>query len=318
MLQIVGDRFVRSGTAWIDLATGEAVGLRLAPAGSASAQMAWNGRCAQLANLRHPLINPLIDYGMAGAGRVFEAYAAYGPVRERGTRAESLLSHAASFLEAHEVALTRPLADFVLRPISIGSSGTARGTALRLRPRYARGSAQDAALRLRSRQAPGSAQGIAERRIRPLGISLQHRRVFDSIADALDAARPGGAWLVSIAGEPDSGLRTFRLLAARMARLQGYVPIAPDVLRTLPVGRQPSVGASCLRDWRGKVRHGTGRSDRVRAHATQRRKPSSSCRPVIRPPAGSRGRGTRTDGSDGNYCNDRNGVRRSGRGSLSG
>ena len=128
MPQIVADRFVRSGTAWIDLATGEAVRLRLAPAGSASAQMAWNGRCAQLANLRHPLINPLIDYGMAGAGRIFEAYAAYGPVRERGTRAESLLSHAACFLEAHEVALTRPLADFVLRPISIGSSGTARGT----------------------------------------------------------------------------------------------------------------------------------------------------------------------------------------------
>ena len=57
--------------------------------------MAWNGRCARLANLRHPLINPLVDYGMAGAGRVFEAYAAYGPVRERGTRAELLLSHAA-------------------------------------------------------------------------------------------------------------------------------------------------------------------------------------------------------------------------------
>ncbi len=39
---------------------------------------------------------------------------------------------------------------------------------------------------------------------------------------------------MSIAGEPDSGLRTFRMLAARMARLQGYVPIAPVVLRTHP------------------------------------------------------------------------------------
>jgi DNA-binding NtrC family response regulator/tetratricopeptide (TPR) repeat protein len=76
-----------------------------------------------------------------------------------------------------------------------------------------------------------SAQGIAAPRLRPLGIALQHRRVFDSIADALDAARPGGACLVSIAGEPDSGLRTFRLMAARMARLQGYVPVAPAVLR---------------------------------------------------------------------------------------
>ena len=39
---------------------------------------------------------------------------------------------------------------------------------------------------------------------------------------------------MSIAGETDSGLRTFRLVAARMARLQGYVPIAPAVLRTHP------------------------------------------------------------------------------------
>jgi DNA-binding NtrC family response regulator/tetratricopeptide (TPR) repeat protein len=202
MPQIVGDRFVPSGTAWIDLATGEAVRMRLAPAGSASEQMAWNTRCAQLANLRHPLINPLIDYGMADADRIFEAYAAHGPVRAGGARGASLLAHAAGFLEAHEVALTRPLADFVLRPIS-------------------------------SKPALSGVEGPA-RRLRPLGIVLQRRRVFDVLADALDAARPGGACAVSIAGETDSGLRTFRLVAARMARLQGYVPIAPVVLWTHP------------------------------------------------------------------------------------
>ena len=197
MPQIVADRFVPSGSAWIDLATGDAVRMRIAPAGSAGEQMAWNARCAQLANLRHPLINPLVDYGMADAGLIFEAYAAHGSVRA-GAHGASLLTHAARFLHAQAVALTRPLADFVLRPVSSG------------------------------------APGHAARRSRPLGIVLQRRHVFDVLADALDAARPGGACSVSIAGETDSGLRTLRLVAARMARLQGYVPIAPVVLWTHP------------------------------------------------------------------------------------
>ncbi len=209
MPKIIADRFVLSGTAWIDLATGEPVRIRLAPAGSASEQMAWNARCAHLANLRHPLINPLIDYGMADADRIFEAYAAYGPVRAGGARAESLLTHAAGFLEAHEIALTRPLADFVMRPVSSRPFDTAQG-------------------RIASAHVPPT------RVFRPLGIVLQRRRVFDVLADALDAARPGGACSVSITGETHSGLRTFRLVAARMARLQGYVPITPVVLWTHP------------------------------------------------------------------------------------
>ena len=203
----------------------------------------------------------------------------YGPVRERGTRAESLLSHAACFLEAHEVALTRPLADFVLRPISIGLSGTARGIALRLRSRQSPGL-------LRAQPNAGFARSA----------SLRNTAVC-STASPTRSTRPGRearAWC-RLRGSPDSGnLRTFRLLAARMARLQGYVPVAPDVLRTYPwvadhlLARHVCVigGETC-----GTA---TGRSDRVGAHATQRRKPSSSCRPVIRPPAGSRGRGPLT------------------------
>jgi tetratricopeptide (TPR) repeat protein len=202
MSQIVADRFVPSGTAWIDLATGDAVRMRLSAAGSPADQMAWNARCAQLANLRHPLINPLVDYGIAAAGRTFEAYAAHGPVRAGGARAESLLTHAGGFLQANDVTLTRPLADFVLRPIANGPFGPDR-----------------------ERRTPG---------LRPLGVVLQRRRVCDVLADALDAARPAGACALSIAGEPESGLRTFRLVAARMARLQGYVPVAPILLWTQP------------------------------------------------------------------------------------
>jgi DNA-binding NtrC family response regulator/tetratricopeptide (TPR) repeat protein len=59
--------------------------------------------------------------------------------------------------------------------------------------------------------------------------------VFDAIRDALDVASPGGACGVAIAGEPQCGLATLRLGAARTARLAGYVPVAPRVLRAHPV-----------------------------------------------------------------------------------
>ena len=200
------------------------------------------------------------------------------------------------------MALTRPLADFVLRPISIGSSGRPFDSA-------------HASLRLRSGHGldPLTPASLASRH--PL---LQHRRVFDSIADALDAARPAGACLVSIAGEPDSGLRTFRMLAARMARLQGYVPIAPDVLRSHPwVADHLLARHVCVI---GEETCGTAPDaaiasvlTRLSAASPRRHVVLSFGRPLDRADAAHV-----QDGSDGNYCDDRNGVRRCGRGPLSG
>jgi len=60
MPQVVADRFVRLKDAWIDLGTGRIVKLRILPSGSRNEQIIWNTQCAVLANLRHPLINPLI------------------------------------------------------------------------------------------------------------------------------------------------------------------------------------------------------------------------------------------------------------------
>jgi hypothetical protein len=179
MPQILADRFMTSGSAWIDLATGGSVRLRLVPAGSSAEQREWSARCAMLANLRHPVINPLIDYGAAGTDHLFEAYAVHGPLRAGGSAAERLLAHAVRFLHANEIALERPLADFVLRRVDGGPAV----------------------------------------RLRPVGVVLQRRGAFDAITDALDAARPGGACALSIEGDRYSGLRTLRLAAARTARL---------------------------------------------------------------------------------------------------
>ncbi len=194
MPRIVADRFVAVRDAWIDLATGERVRLRVIPAGTSRAQLEWSARCEAIANLRHLVINPLVDYGAADREHVFEAYASRGAIHASGGAAEALLAHAVRFLESYRIDLPRPLAEFVLRPIAAGSL----------------------------------------RGIRAIGVFLQRRTVFEAIADALEAAHPGGACAITIEGPHASGLRTIRLATARAARLRGYVPIGPEALRQVP------------------------------------------------------------------------------------
>ncbi len=194
MPRIVGDRFLAVGRDWIDLATGESVRLHVTPAGTSRSQFAWSARCGVLANLRHPVINPLIDYGVADREHVFEAYAAPGPLQACGAGAEALLAHAVRFLRAYAIDLPRPLAELALRPVAAG----------------------------------------AQRRIRPLGVFLQRRAVFEAIADALEVAFPGGACAITIEGLPASGLRTLHLATARAARLHGYLPLAARALHRFP------------------------------------------------------------------------------------
>jgi DNA-binding NtrC family response regulator/tetratricopeptide (TPR) repeat protein len=194
MPQILADRFITSSAGPIDLATGEAVRLRVVQAGSTAHQIAWNAWCDRFANLRHVLINPLIDYGAADRDHLFEAYLVEGPMRCSGPAAERLFTHVVRFLSAGEIALQRPVADFALRSVETGTSA----------------------------------------RPRALGVVLQRRTVYDTISDALDAARPGGACALSIEGDWTSGLRTLRLFVARAARMKGYLPITPRVLRSHP------------------------------------------------------------------------------------
>jgi DNA-binding NtrC family response regulator/tetratricopeptide (TPR) repeat protein len=190
MPQVVADRFMRSNTAWIDLGTGQITTLRIMPAGSQSEQFVWNTQCAALANLRHPLINPLIDYGFIDRHQRFEAYATRPPIRVSIRMAERLTAHGMRFLHAHGLPLDQANLDRLVRPIEHTRSSS----------------------------------------IRPLGVVLQPRAVYDAIADALDAVWPAGPSPIFIGGSLQSGLRTARLIAARLARLRGYIPIDAGLL----------------------------------------------------------------------------------------
>ena len=202
-MMLAGDRFLQTPDGWFDVATAERVALSIVDAGSLRAQIAWAERCAMLAWLRHPLLNPLIDYGTADRHSFFEAYAREPPLTVTHTGGARLVTHAGRFLDAHGVTVTTGDARVMFRAMRI------------------------------HRASP------AVRRV-PIGFVLQPRRAYEYFAELLSHSPPGGLTVASIAGPPGSGVRTLRIVAARMARAAGYVPVCAAA-----VARWPQL-AECL------------------------------------------------------------------------
>ncbi len=197
MQELVADRFVEANGVWIDVASGLPVHLSIAPiAVDRLAQMAWNDRCAEVARLRHPLINVLLDYGSADNEQTFEAYVVSPPLRAPSALVSFTLTHAVRFIEWRGVKLTHAVARALLRATETGS-GSSRG--------------------------------------RPLGVVLQPRDVAHSVIEALDDASPGGVSAIDICGAEGAGVRTLRTLIARAARLAGYVPVSSGVILRRPM-----------------------------------------------------------------------------------
>ena len=73
-MELLADRFLVGGdNAAIDLATGDRVRLTIASAGGESEQRRWALECDARQKLHHPSCAPLIDYGLVGESRRFEA-----------------------------------------------------------------------------------------------------------------------------------------------------------------------------------------------------------------------------------------------------
>jgi DNA-binding NtrC family response regulator len=194
MEDLIADRFVSSRAGQLDLASGAPVRIRFVAAESPAHQAAWSDRCATLARLRHPLLNALVDYGAADRLRLFEAYESGAPVPATRTAAAQLIGHVVRFLESYALPLQPDRAARIVRQVTHGPS--ARG--------------------------------------RPLGIVLQPRQALDAIGEVLRDAAPLGAVSIAVCGDPGSGMRTLWMLAARAARLAGYVPVAARLLALRP------------------------------------------------------------------------------------
>jgi DNA-binding NtrC family response regulator/tetratricopeptide (TPR) repeat protein len=193
---LLADRYLHSSGGWIDLATARAVLVAISDAGARRDQIAWAERCAMLSTLRHPLLNPLIDFGVATPTSLFEVYAPRGPLIVPSSAAHTLVTHAARFLAAHGVELSASIAPLLFRGIE------------------------------RTRR-PVS-------RDRPLGLVLQPRPALETLTELLTDAGTRGARTVRVAARPGMGLRTLWWDVARRARAEGFVAICPEALEHWP------------------------------------------------------------------------------------
>ena len=168
-------------------------------------------------------MNVLLDYGAADIGRTFEAYSVGDPIRVAGRAASHLLQHAGRFMASRGLPLPAPVARVALREV-----------VSRQVPFGSRRPSGD--------RAEHCAAGVRLSTGRTLGLILQPRAILENLSEALEVAAPGGTTSFEIAGGPGSGIRTTRLLAARTARLAGFVPVASTVLIRLPWLRECLAG----------------------------------------------------------------------------
>src|SRR6266704_2255961 len=100
-MQLVADRFLAHDDGRVfDLVTGDRVVLRIDQAGAAHEQARWSVRCDTLQKLHHRLIAPLIDFGLIGVSRRFEAWRCGTPWAGSPAAAERTSNLASMFLRA--------------------------------------------------------------------------------------------------------------------------------------------------------------------------------------------------------------------------
>jgi DNA-binding NtrC family response regulator len=194
-MELLVDRFFKTGDGWIDLSSGREVRVRLTPANTEQ-DLGAIEECTRLSNLRHTMLNALIDHGSAPSGARFEAYEVGEGIRapSSGALGEAALSHVIQFLRSSDLAMPPARARFAMRSVVAGRCDWQR----------------------------------------PVGFTIQARRALESIEESLDRMVPVGPSAVNVTGANRAGLRTLRTLVARSARLRGFVPIAPAVLARYP------------------------------------------------------------------------------------
>ena len=226
IVEIVADRFgVARDRRAIDLATGALVTLKIGVGGGATEQARWSNRCDGLHSVRHPRVATLVDYGALGESQRFEAWQCSaiwsGTAEEAGrtVRATSQYLHASGLTNGDGTAVD--LRECEGRPVILPGNDTG----------YLAESAASTEHSITARVAKAP-ETIA---VDNCGICTIDRRADATFADlfaSLDGSRPH---IISMWGPPGSGRTTAALRAARMARLNGFVPIALRILSQIDV-----------------------------------------------------------------------------------
>jgi len=203
-MHVVADRFaVNDEAVAIDLATGRVVRLVCGTVGGPSEHLRWTLRCEWFAQIRHPAIAALIDYGRFGETQRFEAWSADHVVRDRSSSNDLLRANL--FLRACG-----------RTGIDVPDAGVDRSSYAGGMPSAGAGYPAD----VEQASLPLGAHGVA----------LVQRRAIQSIAEELTSSAAAHPRVVRLVGEVGAGLTTAALALARVARLSGFVPVTAVTL----------------------------------------------------------------------------------------
>src|SRR4051812_1454706 len=114
-MRLCADRFLVDQETTLDLASGERVRLAIDEAPTRALIREREAVCSELAGIRHPLLVPIVDFGLAG-GHWFEAHAHVAPLRSAGNATRSAALHLVRFMHARGVALSGEMAARHVRP----------------------------------------------------------------------------------------------------------------------------------------------------------------------------------------------------------
>src|SRR5207253_1989678 len=196
--------------------------LKVDASGGPAEQTQWSIRCDGLHNARHPRLAALVDYGALGASQRFEAWQC-GPPWRRAPGEAARTRHAISrYLRA--CGLTdgdgeaTDVYEFDGRPVVVPNqeSGYAEP------PVCPEGPEGPEAL-----EAPEVLEGLSLDNCAIRTIERHADALVTDLFASLAGSRPH---LISIWGPPGSGRTTAALRAARVARLNGFVPIGVPIL----------------------------------------------------------------------------------------
>jgi len=210
-MQLVADRFAVDdrGRAY-DLASGTRIAIAATSSGGVSEQLRWNARCGWLNTLQHRAIASLVDYGLIGECSRFEAFDCGGIRRGAADEARSVHARATRFLRGNG----RSVQSFAHDSVHSRSDGRA----VWLPDANSGYEGED--------PTPPTALSLGDYGLRPV-----ERPAVVALAEMfrVDGARPRVA---ALWGPPGSGKRFVARALARVARMNGLVPVAATLLES--------------------------------------------------------------------------------------
>jgi DNA-binding NtrC family response regulator len=130
-MRLFGDRFLLDGNGAIDLATGERVRLTIEEAPARAEIRERDVACSELTGIWHPLLVPLVDFGLAENGW-FEAQACAPPLGVTRDESRQAALHLVRFLLARGIAFSGRMAGRHVRPAVDAASHGWRPIGVRL------------------------------------------------------------------------------------------------------------------------------------------------------------------------------------------